>query len=642
MLWHRLKSMKIRKRIAVILCDADYSFQQRILTGLIQQAYALDYDVAIFTTSMNFDEETDFQTGEYRIFSLINFDMFDAVIYAPCTINKRSMRLKLEKRIAEECRIPVVALESDCPEYTSLNVDDTAAFSSVVDHLIEHHGLTNILCLTGFAGNLQAESRLEGYRRSMARHGLPIPEGYIIYGDFWQAAALDLAQKLADGDIAMPEAVVCVSDFVALTLCNRLIELGIRVPEDIIIMGYDATPDAAENVPSITTYVRPLADMGRNAVLKVHSMLTGEEVAPAEHDIGHLVLAESCGCGEDFEKKFHKRQNDVNNIVNYHNLFKNCHMAESLNSAATLNKCLGKIVTFLYLINDVKDFHLCLCDQWDDFSKNDTNAEAYTNYTETMRLRITCTDNDAAIVDEPFPKRDLLPVFHAERDTPRALYFTPLHFNERCLGYCAVGYWELPRSFDDLYHSWLSNINNALEFVRIRNIFSSMNQRLYMASIRDTLTGIFNRKGFRRYAAECFQKAVSTGKKLLVIAADLDCLKPINDNFGHLEGDNAISVVANALNTCFENDEICARTGGDEFFVIGCADYTDEKLEQYQRYISQFLARYNDSSEKPYKVEASIGYVCRTVTEADDLQELLDEADARMYANKVLRKKNRT
>lgn len=633
--------MKIRKRIAVIMCDADYPFQQRILNGLIQQAYALDYDVAIFTTFMNFDEETDFQYGEYRIFSLLNFDMFDAVVYAPCSINKRSQRVKLEERLRTECKAPIVALETDGSEYASVNVDDTMAFSRVVDHLIEHHHLTEILCLTGFQGNLQAESRLQGYRNSMERHGIPVREDLIIYGDFWQAAALDLAQKLADGEIKMPQAVVCVSDFVALTLCNRLIELGIRVPEDIIIVGYDATRDAAENVPSITSYVRPLADMGRHAILKLHEMITGEICEVAEQDLGYLVPAESCGCEEDFEQKFTKRQSEVNNILNYHNLFKACHMAESLNSATTLNQCLGKIVNFLYLINDIKDFHLCLCDQWDDFSRNDTNGEEYKNYTDTMRLRITCTDNDAELLDEPFPKTNLLPVYHEERATPRALYFTPLHFNERCLGYCALGYGALPRSFDDLYHSWVGNINNALEFVRIRNIFNSMNQRLYMASIRDTLTGIFNRKGFRRYSGEYFQKAVTTGKKLLVIAADLDCLKPINDNFGHLEGDNAISVVANALNTCFENDEICARTGGDEFLVIGCSDYTEDKIEQYLNHINQFLIRYNDSSDKPYKVEASLGYVCRTVTEENQLQELLDEADARMYENKVMRKKNR-
>ncbi|MBE6851123.1 MAG: GGDEF domain-containing protein [Ruminococcus sp.] len=631
-----------RKRIAVIICNIFHPCQQKILKGLISQAHALNYDVAIFTMFMNFDEETGYQYGENHIFTLINYDLFDAVIYVPCSIEKHALRESIEHDLAEKCKAPVIALEYEHPDYHMVNVDDTAAFEQVVSHLIEKHQLTEILCLTGFEGNLQAEARLQGYRNAMENHGLSVREDYVIYGDFWINAANNLAEKLAAGKLEMPEAVVCVSDFVAITLCNRLIELGVRVPEDIIITGFDASKDAANNVPSITSYSRPLADMGMRAVLLANRLLTGEECEPIAIDNGLLVPAESCGCKEDFSLKFHKHQQEINTVTNYQDLFQTSHMAESLNSSTTLNQCLFKIVNNMYLIYGIQDFYLCLCDQWDDYEKGEANGDAYMDYTDTMRLRISCMDCNAKMVDQAFDRSELLPELFENSEIPRALYFTPLHFNERCLGYTAIGYGDNLITFDELYHSWIRYINNALEFVRIRNIFNSMHQRLYMASIRDTLTGIFNRKGFRRYSAEAFQRALETGKKLLIIAADLDNLKSINDNFGHLEGDNAISVFANALNTCFENDEICARTGGDEFFAIGCSDYTDEKIKQYLNYIEQYLDRYNKSSNKPYLVEASIGYICRTITEKDALQQLLDEADGYMYANKVARKKNRT
>ncbi len=623
------------------MCDVQHSYQQRVLQGLIQQAHALNYDVAVFTMFMNIDEETNYQYGENNLFKIIDYDLFDAVVYAPCSIGKRALREYFAKELHEKCKVPVVALEFEDPAYHTVMTDDTAAYEDMVSHLIETHQLKKILCLTGFKDNLQAEARLQGYRNAMTKHGIPLRDDYMIYGDFWKDAALTLAQRLADGEIERPEAVVCVSDFVAITLCNRLIELGIQVPEDIIVMGFDVSKESSDNVPSITSYARPLCGLGIQAILKIHNLLTGEDTVPAAEDHGYLVPADSCGCGEDFLEKFTKHQKEVRTVTNFQNLFTTGHMAESLNSAQTLNMCLGQIIRHMYMIRGIQDYYLCLCDKWDDFDRNETDDPAYKEYTDTMRVRISCRDNDRKIVDEPFERSQILPALYEESDIPRVWYFTPLHFNERCFGYSVIGYGNQPLAFDHVYHSWTRNINNALEFIRIRNIFNSMHQRLYMASIRDTLTGVFNRKGFKRYSQEIFQKSVSTGKKLLVAAVDLDSLKQINDNFGHLEGDNAITVVANALNTCFNHDEICARTGGDEFVIIGCAEYTDEILAQYLDYLEQYFRRYNSSSDKNYKVGASVGYVCRTVTESDNLQEILDAADAKMYENKVLRKKNR-
>ena len=66
--------MDKRKRIAVIICNIYHPCQQQILKGLISQAHSLDYDVAVFTMFMNFNEETNYQYGENHIFYLINYD----------------------------------------------------------------------------------------------------------------------------------------------------------------------------------------------------------------------------------------------------------------------------------------------------------------------------------------------------------------------------------------------------------------------------------------------------------------------------------------------------------------------------------------------------------------------------------------
>ena len=636
--------MKIRKRIAVLMAGVSYkAYQHPLLEGIISQAYALDYDVVIFSPFMAYDNTTDYQIGENRVFELVNFNLFDAVIYAPCSFSNDAMRELVENILSKNCHIPVIALESDNPKYFDIMMDDFHAFERVVDHVIEEHHVRKIYCLTGFRNNLQAEERQLGYRHSMEKHGLPVPEDYVIYGDFWKQAAMDLAAKIYRGAVEQPEAIVCCCDTVAITLCNRLIELGFRVPQDIIIASYDAGEEAAENVPSVTTYMRPIADMGIRAVLQAHELITGEVAKPVRVDHGHIVTAESCGCGKDFQKKFEERQKEIRETEETRKLFEDCPMAERLNAASSLNDLLALIMDHFYLIQGWQDWYLCLCDRWDDLSRSDGSPEAYGSYTDTMHLRLDCTHRWGRIVDQEFQRTDLLPVLHTEREKPRAYYITPLHFNARCFGYAALGYGDAVRAYDALYHAWSRNINNALEFMRIRNHFASINQRLFISSIRDTLTGIYNRQGFAHYADDIFARAKADPehKKLLLIAADLDGLKSINDSCGHLEGDVAISTAASALNSCCTNGEICARTGGDEFLIIGCGAYTDEMLADYEKRIRELLHHFNENSGKPYQIGISLGIVCRSPGEADTLQSMTEEADIRMYRQKVHRKKLR-
>jgi diguanylate cyclase (GGDEF)-like protein len=138
-----------------------------------------------------------------------------------------------------------------------------------------------------------------------------------------------------------------------------------------------------------------------------------------------------------------------------------------------------------------------------------------------------------------------------------------------------------------------------------------------------------------------FRKACQEKKQLFIIIADLDRLKMINDNYGHIEGDTAITAVANALNTSCEMNEVCARTGGDEFAIIGCGNYTPDKIQEHYRYIYDYLTRYNASAKKGYAVGVSLGCFCEVPDENEPLDKYIKIADTRMYENKVKRKKLR-
>ncbi|MFR4023001.1 MAG: GGDEF domain-containing protein [[Eubacterium] siraeum] len=92
----------------------------------------------------------------------------------------------------------------------------------------------------------------------------------------------------------------------------------------------------------------------------------------------------------------------------------------------------------------------------------------------------------------------------------------------------------------------------------------------------------------------------------MVISVDLDNLKLINDNFGHNEGDNAILTMANALKSAADENDICARFGGDEYVVFGKGK-GEYEMNAYIDKVNKYLSEYNLTSKKPYNVHGSFG-----------------------------------
>ena len=315
---------------------------------------------------------------------------------------------------------------------------------------------------------------------------------------------------------------------------------------------------------------------------------------------------------------------------------------EGLMVSESLEDLLRKIDEFTYVLNGIDTYMLCLCKGWDDFEDKNDSDYIKDGYPSKMEVRMLINDNTPEYVNYEYESADVIPPLMKKYSSEPSLYFLlPVHFMDRCFDYSIIKFTDVRLAISMVFAHWNRNINIALEFLRVRTKLMSMNQRISMSSIRDTLTGIYNRKGFNRLSETMFKKAQTEKKQFLVMMADLDMLKQINDNFGHIEGDNAIIVAANALNTCCKNSEICCRIGGDEYAVVGVGDYSDEVIDDYFRYVEDYCERYNASSGKGYKVGISLGFFCDIPDEYMKIDSFLSIADERMYENKFTRKKNR-
>jgi two-component system cell cycle response regulator len=156
---------------------------------------------------------------------------------------------------------------------------------------------------------------------------------------------------------------------------------------------------------------------------------------------------------------------------------------------------------------------------------------------------------------------------------------------------------------------------------------------IHNQSITDELTDLFNRRGFFTLAEQQLEIASRTGREMVLLFADLDKLKGINDTLGHAEGDRALREVSKILKNTFRESDIIARIGGDEFVVLA-VETPQSNAGIIQDHLQRHLDTYNAEENVPYKLSLSLGIVRFDPCVPANIDELLTQADAVMYAQK--------
>ncbi|MBQ8825821.1 MAG: GGDEF domain-containing protein [Oscillospiraceae bacterium] len=226
-------------------------------------------------------------------------------------------------------------------------------------------------------------------------------------------------------------------------------------------------------------------------------------------------------------------------------------------------------------------------------------------------------------------------------DRRRTIILFPLFMNEEHYGVIAC---EIEFEYFSYIYSVAPQICTAIKLTRLVNQLESSldaatyrNKQLNKISMYDELTGVYNRRGFYEFTNRVFTAPENEGKRAVLIFSDLDNLKKINDNFGHEEGDYAITSAAGFLKSGLRTTDIVARIGGDEFAAFALCE--DEKIIQsIPDRIKAIAAKHNEQSGKKYNVTISVGIYELSCNPAQNIQSFMDKADASLYEDK--KKKN--
>jgi DNA-binding LacI/PurR family transcriptional regulator len=174
----------------------------------------------------------------------------------------------------ERYHIPVTVLDDSFPQKSGIRVvsDDVQGCRLAVQHLVSL-GHQRIAFISGASNSGCAALRERGYRLAMKEHGLTVPRGYLVHGQWNIDATRQATLQLLQSPRGRPSAIICAGDEWAMVAIKTLHRQGLRVPHDVSVVGFGDLKTSQLWEPSLTTVAQPFQDMGRCAVKQLLAQL---------------------------------------------------------------------------------------------------------------------------------------------------------------------------------------------------------------------------------------------------------------------------------------------------------------------------------------------------------------------------------
>ena len=608
--------MADRKRIALLVAQADEYYQARFIEGFVSKAFEHNSDVLVFGSYLKYQNNMGREVGETSIFSLVPYEQFDAIAVMADTLQSPGLAESIEELIHLRCKCPVVFIDKESKYFPSIYPNHYGAVKQLINHLIEDHGYTDIAYLTGKAWHHYSKQRLQAFMDAMSEHGLTVGRDRVFYGDFWYTSGESLGERLLKKDGKMPQAIACANDCMAIGLCKALEEGGLRIPDDIAVASYDSTEEGRYSPKPVTSVKIPAKSMGAYAAEKLFNYMDGKETAPFA-DYGEFFCGRTCGCSEDkvqYETKLRKvwdTDTSHNSVFSSFN-----HLDEDLVIQNDFDGFLKTTFSYIFQIRDFESFSLCLNDRWQAKAKALSGAiddsrispERLSDkdrfFTKKIMHVIACRPEELGcdrVSDDVYFDRDvLIPRLDSNRVKPEAFFFTPLHFEESTFGYAVLSFTE-PGSYKKSYRFWLHSIMRGLENYRRYDELIAINKKLEASLVRDPLTGIYNYNGFLQQTENTIiMNPLREDEKIGVLAVDIKNLSKINNDNGRAAGDNAIISVGRFLAEVFSKGRIYCIGNGEMIAMEVIKEPEDalDLLEERVKELYNKIESYNDSLEE--------------------------------------------
>lgn len=609
-------------KICVFIGDMYRDFALGVLKRLDYYAQKKGYRIDVFGMCSMPTTNPLHVTGFKSILSLPDVHDYDGVILCSDTLIHEDVGKDLiEELLSDNDAPPVVCIRTEVPGLYGVIPDNRALMYKIAKHVISKCKTKNIGFVTGIDDLGDSIERRLGFEDAMKEAGHKVSEKRIFHGNYWFNEGPQMVDFFMKKNGKLPEAIICSNDYEALAICNELRKRGYHVPQDVLVSGVDNVFDVQDYIPSITTVEISRSDFVDAAVSILEDLSHGKKRDLITTVPSTLILRESTGdlvverdaftalCDMKAEAT-QARENPRQYTV----------ISDQFEGA--LSKQTGKELTLSLFkeIESVRSFYLCRYQE-----DNRSLVGYFANNGEPVTERISFSENE------------LLPEGVADETKGMRIHL-PVTYKNETYGYSVLVVDTNKPNFLNFKIEFLMmqiglSINRFELYERLFGISDVMT--LYL---KDPLTDTFNRRGFEKKLSEKFDSDGKMKKRLAVVSIDMDSLKPINDTYGHSEGDEAIKGLAKCISSALAPGEFVARMGGDEFEVVLILSEPG-RVGKFIRGVRNSIKDFNQTGDHEFELSASIG-TC-DVTDWKGITDCMKQADKAMYLEKRAKKKGR-
>lgn len=611
---------RLRKRAAVLCGQPEEYIQELFLKGFTGEMMMHDMDVSVFAMYQKFQGTREREKGESAIFDLVNFSEFDAVCVIGDSIQSSDTIRKINRRIKKDFTGPVLYADKSVKDFPSVLQDNYSPIRKIIKHLIQRHGYKDIAFITGKQWHPHSKIRLKAFKDEMKESGLSVPDSRIFYGDFWYTSGETIAEKMLSSGERLPEAVACANDCMAIGFAKVMESRGIRVPQDIAVVGFDCSEEGKHSPVPITSAHLPQEEFGKYTASALISMMSGKDI-PVYRPNTEMFIGRSCGCcGDDMVPEYKIREiwdTDISND-NIYSAFSE--MDEELMSQTGEEGLYNTVFNYLKQAGDLDDLSMCLNDMW---------WKGTSSFSGEMIEAVTLSSGVISGPGSRFPLSRMLPDIDKIYDGPRLTYFLPLHFADTCFGYTAHTYIGRYAPVTQEFRLWAKKIMAGMEMTKVRMELRDCSAAIESGVFRDTLTGLYNYSGFVNQADDILTELLRGGGHVDAYAVDVKNMSSINENYGRNTGDTVIIRIANAFSDVFsKTDTRVYYLGSAEFVILRLTDSVKEDEQVFAGVKESLKAFAKDRGDMP-EIEFYKGHDGGDPQTADQLERIVNIAISR-------------
>lgn len=666
-----MAEQKKRYNFGLVVGNIEDDFSNQVCKGAMRAAELVGDNLFIFpvkylgqTEQTKNDQKQKYEYQYNYLISYAHSKSLDMVLLCLSTIGYRVS--------AEQCReilhsfdgIPVLLIASKEEGYSSITYDNVTGLSMGIRYLIEERSCSHIAMLTGAEYNDDARERLQTYKDVLTAKGFPVEERRIAHGDFSEKCVKEVEELLLNNPDM--DAIVCANDAMAKTAYQILNKYGFAIGRDICVIGFDDISDAAYMEPPLATVRADASVLGYRAVVECHRMLkeqegttalTADEADGGKPAAGRSALQEKhftvdtafikreSASGVKARKKVISEEMESEYINKLTMMVDMNHRMNIVNRDMLMfgNSSDKNYARFLdaFAIDEVSSCYLYMMNKPTVYEQGKKWRLPESMYLKAYKIGYEVVELPRSLQRVPMNELFSNPCYSEER---KNYIIVDIYSRELQYGILVC---DMPYRYFHYVEMLCYQISIAMKIMELFSVQEKLledkedmlkklereNLLLDDISNKDELTGILNRRGFITKVEKLLRQPENSGKKAVMVYADLNYLKLINDRYSHGEGNYAIQSCAETLETSLGQSGIAGRIGGDEFAGFAWAEEAGDG-SSIQQAVKQVLSKKNAVSGKPYEVMASVGTFEFIIGPDVNLKTLMQRADERLYEDK--------